>query len=614
MKKLLPIAAALVLLVTGTVTAAEGTDTQSGFVTAEYKPSEESYFCHEALNQGNAALLEDDAYSEGFEKLLSGLKSASEKIVFDNDDFCFTITEENYDKLGNFNAVQFQILCDGFMDKHPELFYVKKECGYSLYLKSGNYYISSFSPTYSMEKSEITEAVTEFEALTDEIAEYVTENAETDLDKALLLHDYIVLNYEYDTSLEIHDAYRFITEGKGVCESYAGLFRYVSGKCGVEVKYASSREMAHVWNLVRLDGKWYHADVTWDDRTPDLHARVHHDNFLVSDEDFSNPELFTNIHYGFTNEDGVVCEETYADAFWGINASENSLGYKISDGSPIVFDDDNYYFNAFNESNNTSAVIAHSRTTHNESTVTESGIYWDVPNADWYYPSNYSGLSLIDGVIIYSTPREVRYVLPDGNHNTLIAKISDEDAASGRIYGFVTSLDGKEGIKEPYYTHIAPEGHTKDNDKFSRHYKDGKDIYNVEIDYFVAHDPNTAEMTERDVTVHVAFDDIHTVVEETLRKPTYITKGKKHRYCTGCDTVDESITVSPYCTQGENGHEPNISDLVNIIKCTIGKGQHYADTNTEHLQNDTDNDGKFSLHDLNEIFRYIKDDLAGSED
>ena len=28
-------------------------------------------------------------------------------------------------------------------------------------------------------------------------------------------------------------------------------------------------EIDHAWNLVELDGKWYHLDATWDDPMPD---------------------------------------------------------------------------------------------------------------------------------------------------------------------------------------------------------------------------------------------------------------------------------------------------------------------------------------------------------
>ena len=42
--------------------------------------------------------------------------------------------------------------------------------------------------------------------------------------------------------------------------------------------------MNHIWNLIKIDGKWYHVDVTWDDPIMDKPGRVKHDNFLRSDD------------------------------------------------------------------------------------------------------------------------------------------------------------------------------------------------------------------------------------------------------------------------------------------------------------------------------------------
>lgn len=45
--------------------------------------------------------------------------------------------------------------------------------------------------------------------------------------------------------------------------------------------------MMHMWNVVRLQGKWYHVDLTWDDPlNPNTHkdqpGLVLHENFLCS--------------------------------------------------------------------------------------------------------------------------------------------------------------------------------------------------------------------------------------------------------------------------------------------------------------------------------------------
>ena len=34
---------------------------------------------------------------------------------------------------------------------------------------------------------------------------------------------------------------------------------------GIECHYVASDSIAHIWLAVKIDGEWYHSDVTWDD-------------------------------------------------------------------------------------------------------------------------------------------------------------------------------------------------------------------------------------------------------------------------------------------------------------------------------------------------------------
>jgi hypothetical protein len=42
--------------------------------------------------------------------------------------------------------------------------------------------------------------------------------------------------------------------------------------------------MNHIWNLVKIDGKWYHADITWDDPVRDMWGFISRNYLLVSDD------------------------------------------------------------------------------------------------------------------------------------------------------------------------------------------------------------------------------------------------------------------------------------------------------------------------------------------
>ena len=89
-----------------------------------------------------------------------------------------------------------------------------------------------------------------------------------------------------------HDATGVLLKGKGVCESYASAYELCLNVLGVDnyVIANSDTRVAHVWNRVKVDGKWLNVDVTWDD---DEYSSVYEDYFLLNDEDFKNKTINT---------------------------------------------------------------------------------------------------------------------------------------------------------------------------------------------------------------------------------------------------------------------------------------------------------------------------------
>lgn len=90
------------------------------------------------------------------------------------------------------------------------------------------------------------------------------------IDYLLDIHDEILKNAEYDYSLDGEGAYEsfgVLTTGSGVCESYSRAYQYLCQCIGVDniLVVGMSNEEPHMWNMVMIDGKWYHSDLTWDD-------------------------------------------------------------------------------------------------------------------------------------------------------------------------------------------------------------------------------------------------------------------------------------------------------------------------------------------------------------
>ena len=119
--------------------------------------------------------------------------------------------------------------------------------------------------------------------------------------QVLAVHDWLVRHvaYDQDDSRASHTAYGLFANATAVCEGYSQAFMLAMERLGVPCAIVRSEDMAHQWNMVCIDGTWYHVDVTWDDPTPDQGTQgdVSRKHFLRSDE--SMRELG---YYGWTAE------------------------------------------------------------------------------------------------------------------------------------------------------------------------------------------------------------------------------------------------------------------------------------------------------------------------
>lgn len=223
---------------------------------------------------------------------------------------------------------------------NPLYYYVGQSVGFSYIGK----YIVEIHPTYDeYDRSVIEETIEQINDARDEILLYVNDNM-TDFEKIMAVHDYMVLNYCYDESFANHDI-TIMTTKTGVCMSYTLAFKYLMDTLGIECTYVSSESMNHAWNLVKLDGKWYHIDLTWDDPTHDKFAQVRHTYELLSTDKIKSLE---NPHYGF-DTNGLRADSTlYDDAVWHNNTASivclDDMEYWIEDNS-VVREDGTVIYN-----------------------------------------------------------------------------------------------------------------------------------------------------------------------------------------------------------------------------------------------------------------------------
>lgn len=120
---------------------------------------------------------------------------------------------------------------------------------------------------------------------------------ESETARVKLLHDWLVRRCVYGETPgnedEAYTAYGALMTGKAVCAGIAQAFGYLCRQTSIECRFVagySGRNAKpsknegdgdHAWNLVRVDGVWYHIDVTHDlNHSAKL---MRYDYFLLSD-------------------------------------------------------------------------------------------------------------------------------------------------------------------------------------------------------------------------------------------------------------------------------------------------------------------------------------------
>ena len=86
---------------------------------------------------------------------------------------------------------------------------------------------------------------------------------------------------------ETHTAYSAFKNGSAVCDGYARAAKLLLNDYGIECDFVVGEcipDGGHAWNLVRLDGEWYHMDVTWNDGGAEWDEDARSAYLLVTDD------------------------------------------------------------------------------------------------------------------------------------------------------------------------------------------------------------------------------------------------------------------------------------------------------------------------------------------
>lgn len=310
------------------------------------------------------------------------------------------------------------------VNEHPDLFYVS--CSFAWEVDTSGYVVL-IEADYSYTEEEVAA----YNEKVNDILSAIEEDW-SNFQKALYLHDYLATHAKYDMTLSHYDSYSLLINQIGVCQAYTLAYKDLLNRLDIENGTVSSGSLDHIWNLVQLDGKWYHVDVTFDDPTnpamksaptaPDLLGLVQHTYFLRDDDSLQDSED------GHCADDWIVMP---ADASCDSTAYDEWHGRSVL--SPFVPSDGNWYY----LSTGTEIILSYglyqtADPTYAGDQVCAMSSYWHD-----YMGQVFSSLWLWRDMLVYNTPTDIRSYDPKTGNTDILYTL---DTSGSQIFGL--ALDG----------------------------------------------------------------------------------------------------------------------------------------------------------------------------
>lgn len=212
---------------------------------------QELYYCRTELSK----LPNGKALVEAYDRIVEGINQGLTDIEIQ-------LTKE-----------EFNLVFDATRRDHTEQFWVDSTYGTTPDRFNENI-VDTFHPEYTISGKALTDAKVAFEEAVKKFLNRLTPDmSEYEMEKAL--HDMIATHVVYTTGApNAHNAYGALVEGVAVCEGYAESLQYLLQRVGIQsveilgygtTDLETGKGENHAWNIVRIDGKYYYVDLTWDD-------------------------------------------------------------------------------------------------------------------------------------------------------------------------------------------------------------------------------------------------------------------------------------------------------------------------------------------------------------
>ena len=201
------------------------------------------------------------------------------------------ISEDGY----TVTPAELKTVIDVYTRDYTGHFWFNKSWNYSYYLNDKSIEIVTKIYMYCYAGREETAlAKQKYDSAADKLIAGITPDM-PEFERELILHDRLADHIAYEDGDRVHDAYGALINGKAVCEGYTKAFQYLLQKVGIQsfIATGTGNGGKHAWNIVRIDGKYYNVDLTWDDQESD----TFHAYFNLTDERIKEDHIFDTTVY-----------------------------------------------------------------------------------------------------------------------------------------------------------------------------------------------------------------------------------------------------------------------------------------------------------------------------
>ncbi len=267
MKKIKIYFAALIAafaVTTGALPVAAEQNTANGFNMSEYYVE---------------TALENELGKEKYFKAYNAIKSGVEN--FESEIRLGTEADEN----------EIWMIFNSYRSDHTEHFWLNPVTfSFGRYVYADGTCESFIALKYFFTKENLPAETEKINAAADELLKGITPSM-PEFEREMLLHDRLAKSITYDLNEKYaHTAYGALVNGRAVCDGYTQAFQYLLQRVGIQsfMVTGTGKGGNHAWNIVRIDGRYYNVDLTWDDQESD----TFHAYFNLTDERIKEDHTF----------------------------------------------------------------------------------------------------------------------------------------------------------------------------------------------------------------------------------------------------------------------------------------------------------------------------------